>query len=110
MVKKLLKRVLQNIDDFWEFLNTPINNKKISKAQLQIKELINVMSFIMTTFIIMVITVTGQKIENLNGTGFIMVGFVYIFIIWAIVVLHTKKAHKHHSLLNPAKNIQPLNE
>ena len=100
--------MLQNIDDFWEFLNTPINDKKITKAQKQIKELINVISFIMASFIIMVISVTGQKIENINGTGFIMVGYVYIFIVWAIVVLHTKNLNKHHSLPLPKENTQRL--
>lgn len=106
---KLIKSIWDKPDIYWGDLNNYENNTlKEIEAKKEIKELLNPICFILSSFILIYIVVKAENIVNSSGSAFIFFFWALIFTVWVFAVLHTNNSHKHLTPHNPKENLQQL--
>jgi hypothetical protein len=71
---------------FADFLDSELEDKELDNARKQIREMLQYCFFPIIAFIFLIIYCEGLKITEQEGTGFILFGFVAVFLIWAFIV------------------------
>lgn len=117
MVKKQLKQLYYKLQEhspyrFAEFLDTPQEDIKIDEARKQIREMLQYCFFPIIALIFLTIYAGGMdamikdgatKWTEKEGSGWVLVGFIYVFIVWAWLICHISKRRILHSNPHPTE-------
>jgi len=113
LAKDFFKNLYSKIQEhspyrFAEFLDTPQEDETIDKARLEILNLLKYCFFPIISLIFLMVyagaldTVKDTtKWSEKQGSGWVMVAFIFIFIVWVFVIVHTNKKRIPHSNPHP---------
>lgn len=96
-MKNMIMKIIKSIDLFWKYLNTDIEgeSEKVRNAKQEIKVILYLVPFILSSLLLINIIIVGQKKEDESGTGFIMFGLTVLFVMLSFLYVRKDKFHNN---------------